>query len=73
MAKGKALELSIRIAGQVDKSLMSAISQTQRNISGFSKNLSRIGTAGLATMGAIGAGAAVLVTARISQPSMRII
>lgn len=61
MAKGKALELSIRIAGQVDKSLMSAISQTQRNISGFSKNLSRIGTAGLATMGAIGAGAAVLV------------
>lgn len=56
MAKGKELELSIQIAGKVDKSLMSAIGQAQRSVSGFSKNLSKIGTAGLAAMGALATG-----------------
>ena len=54
MAKDKTLELSVQIAGKVDKSLMSAIGQAQRSVSGFSKSISKIGTAGLAAMGALG-------------------
>lgn len=57
MAKGKALELSIQIAGRVDQSLISAIGTVQNKISGLSKNLSRIGTVGLAAMGGLAAGA----------------
>lgn len=54
MAKDKTLELSVKIAGKVDKSLMSALGQAQRGVSGFSKSISKIGTAGLAAMGALG-------------------
>ena len=53
MAKDKTLALTIKIAGKMDKSLLSAINSSQRQISGFSKTLSRIGTAGLAAMGAM--------------------
>ena len=49
----KALELTIRIAGKMDKSLSAAINQSQKKISGFSKALSTIGTVGLATMGTL--------------------
>lgn len=56
MAKDKTLELSIQIAGKVDKSLMSAIGQAQRSVSGFSKSISKVGTAGLAAMGAMATG-----------------
>lgn len=53
MAKGKALELTIRIAGKMDKSLTAAINQSQSKISNFSRTISTIGTVGLATMGAL--------------------
>ena len=56
MAKSGALDLTIHIAGKVDKSLTSAINITQRNISSLSTNLSRIGTAGLAAMGTLATG-----------------
>lgn len=61
MAKNKALELSIRIAGKVDKSLLSAINSTQRHVSGISTTLSRVGTMGLAAMGALAAGTATAI------------
>ena len=61
MAKGKALELSIQIAGRVDQSLLSAIGTVQNKISGLSKNLSRIGTVGLAAMGGLAAGAVAAI------------
>ncbi len=56
MAKDKTLDLTIKIAGQVDKSLLNAIGQTQNSVSSLSKNLSKIGTAGLAAMGALATG-----------------
>ena len=56
MAKGGALDLTIHIAGKVDKSLTSAINITQRNVSSLATNLSRIGTAGLAAMGTLATG-----------------
>ena len=56
MAKGGALDLTIHIAGKVDKSLTSAINITQRNVSSLATNLSRIGTAGLAAMGTLTTG-----------------
>ena len=49
----KALELTIRIAGKMDKSLAAAVNQSTRQISGFSKTLNTIGTVGLAAMGTL--------------------
>lgn len=62
MAKNKTLELSIKIAGKIDKSLLSALTGTQNQISGFSKGLSKIGTAGLAAMTTLGVGAVKVIT-----------
>lgn len=62
MAKNKTLELSIKIAGKIDKSLLSALTGTQNQISGFSKGLSKIGTAGLAAMTALGTGAVKVIS-----------
>ena len=56
MAKGKTLELSIKIAGKMDKSLTAALTGTQNQISSFSRSISKIGTAGLAAMGALATG-----------------
>ena len=56
MAGNKTLELSIKIAGKVDKSLIKAINTTQSNISGLSTTLSKVGTVGLAAMGAMATG-----------------
>ena len=56
MAKGGALDLSIHIMGKVDNSFNAAIHATQSQVSNLSRNLSKIGTAGLAAMGALGAG-----------------
>lgn len=61
MAKNGALELSIHIAGRVDKSLTTAISTTQSSISSLSRNLSRVGTAGLAAMGTLATGTVTLL------------
>lgn len=62
MAKSGALELSIHIAGKVDKSLTTAINTTQSSISNLSRDLSRIGTAGLAAMGTLATGTVALLT-----------
>ena len=56
MAQNKALELSIKIAGKVDKSLMSAIRSAQNSVSSLSASVSRMGTVGLASMGALATG-----------------
>ena len=51
MANNKTLELSIKIAGKMDKSLMAALNGSQSQISSFARSISSIGTAGLAAMG----------------------
>lgn len=53
MAKGKALELTIRIAGKMDKSLVQTLNSSQKRISSFSKSISAIGTVGIASMAAL--------------------
>lgn len=55
----KTLELSIKIAGRMDKSLTAAINGTQSKIGSLTKSISNIGTVGLATMGAVATAAAV--------------
>lgn len=62
MGQSKTLELSIKIAGQVDKSLTAALNDTHSQISNLSKDLSRIGTDGLAAMGAFAAGTVAAIT-----------
>lgn len=49
----KALELSIKIAGKMDKSLTAAIDGTQSKLGSLTKSISNIGTIGLAAMGSI--------------------
>lgn len=61
MAKNKTLELSIKIAGQMDKSLTAALTGAQNQISGFSKTLGAMGTAGLAAMSALAAGSVAAI------------
>lgn len=61
MAKDKTLDLTIQIAGRVDRSLTAAISQTQNSISSLSRNLGRIGTVGLAAMGSLATGSIALI------------
>lgn len=53
MANNKTLELSIKIAGKMDKSLMAALNGSQSQISSFARSISSIGTAGLAAMGTL--------------------
>ena len=53
MAQNKTLELSIKIAGKMDKSLMAALNGSQSQISSFARSISSIGTAGLAAMGTL--------------------
>lgn len=56
MASNKTLDLTIRIAGKMDKSLLAAINGTQSRISDLSRSVSRAGTMGLAAMGALATG-----------------
>lgn len=56
MAQNKTLELSIKIAGKVDKSLLSALNSAQSQVSSISTAFSRVGTVGLAAMGALATG-----------------
>lgn len=53
MANNKTLELSIKIAGKMDKSLMAALNGSQSQINSFARSISSIGTAGLAAMGTL--------------------
>lgn len=59
MATSKTLELSIKIAGRMDKSLTAAINGTKSKIGSLTKSISNIGTVGLAAMGAVATAAAV--------------
>lgn len=59
MAKGKTLDLTIQIAGKVDKSLVAAINQTGFLLGDVSKTMSRVGSAGLAAMGLMATGTVV--------------
>lgn len=52
MAKSKDLELTIKIAGKLDKSLGASLSQASRQVSGFSSIMSSIGKVGLGAMAA---------------------
>lgn len=56
MAGNKALTLSIRIAGKMDKSLGAVINGAQNQVNSLAKGLSKAGTIGLASMGALAAG-----------------
>ena len=56
MAKGKELELLIRISGSLDKSLTASLTGASNQVSGFARTLGNIGTAGLAAMGALATG-----------------
>lgn len=53
MAKNRTIELSIQIAGRVDKSLAAALRGSQNQISSFSRTVGKIGTAGITAMGAM--------------------
>ena len=53
MAQNKTLELSIKIAGKVDKSLTTAINQSNTLMGSLTTTMSKVGTAGLAAMGAL--------------------
>ena len=50
MAQNKTLELSIKIAGKVDKSLTTAINQTNTLMGSLTTTMNKVGTAGLAAM-----------------------
>lgn len=69
MAKGKTLELSIKIAGKMDKSLATALKNSQSQISSFSRGISAIGTAGLAAMGALAAGTTAAIVSCTQEAS----
>lgn len=56
MAGDKTLKLSIWIAGKMDNSLTAAINSANGQISSLSRTLSKVGTVGLAAMGALAAG-----------------
>lgn len=61
MPGGKILNLTIHIAGKLDNSLTAAINGTQSKLDGITKNISRMGTAGLAAMGSLAAGTAATI------------
>ena len=56
MAGNRTLDLTIRIAGKMDKSLLASINGTQSRVSDLARSVSRVGTAGLAAMGALATG-----------------
>ena len=56
MGKNKALELTVRIAGRVDKSLLASVRQTNSMLGTLTSATAKVGKVGLAAMAA-GAGA----------------
>ena len=67
----KTLELSIKIAGKMDKSLMAALNGSQSQISSFARSISSIGTAGLAGHGGTLATATVATIASCTRAKRR--
>lgn len=62
MAGDKTLKLSIWIAGKMDKSLTASINAANAQMSSLSKNMSHVGTVGLAAMGALSVGTVAALT-----------
>ena len=62
MAGRNTRTLTIKIAGQMDKSLTAAIQSANGQVSSFATNLSRVGTAGLAAMTAFATGTVAALT-----------
>lgn len=62
MANGKTLDLTIRIAGKLDKSLTATLKNAQSQVSNLAQTIGRIGTVGLATIGSMATGAAFGLT-----------
>lgn len=61
MAKQKELELAIKIAGKMDKSLTATLTGARNQISSFSRSLGALGTAGLAAMTSLAAGSVAAI------------
>lgn len=59
----KTLELSIKIAGRMDKSLTAAIDSSQSKLGSLTKSISNIGTIGLAAMGTLATGTLATIAA----------
>lgn len=59
----KTLELSIKIAGKMDKSLTAAIDSSQSKLGSLTKSISNIGTIGLAAMGTLATGTLATIAA----------
>ena len=62
MAGRNTRTLTIKIAGQMDKSLTAAVQSANGQVSSLATNLSRVGTAGLAAMTAFATGTVVALT-----------
>ena len=71
MAQNKTLELSIKIAGKVDKSLTTAINQTNTLMGSLTTTMSKVGTAGLAAMGALATATAAGLAKCTSEAAKR--
>lgn len=67
MAKNKALDLTIRINGKIDKSLATAINQANSRVSKLSAGFSKIGTVGLAATAALTTGAVAAISSCIDE------
>ena len=61
MAKQKELELAIKIAGKMDKSLTATLTGARNQISSFSRSLGALGTAGLVAMTSLAAGSVAAI------------
>ncbi len=72
MAQNKTLELSIKIAGKIDKSLMAAINQTNTLMGSLTTTMSKVGTAGLAAMGGTLATATVAGLAKCTSEAAKL-
>lgn len=59
----KTLELSIKIAGKMDKSLTAALDSSQSKLGSLTKSISNIGTIGLAAMGTLATGTLATIAA----------
>ena len=62
MAKNQILTLTVRIAGQMDRSLTATLGGVNSTLSTVTRSLSRIGTVGLAAVGALAAGTVKALT-----------
>lgn len=65
--KNKALELTIKIAGKMDKSLTTSIQNTQSTLAKLGTTMEKVGSAGLKVMGALAVGTAKVLNDCVSE------